>query len=428
MVSLFGLRARQILDSRGYPTVEVEAELSDGSIGRASIPSGASTGTHEALELRDEDPAHYLGKGVLKAVDHVNNVIAPHLKDNDPFDQAALDQEMKTKDGSDNFSSWGANAVLGISLAISKAAANSKKIPYYRYIRELFLQQGGTLSPSIPEWCMPTPMFNVMNGGAHTRWESTDFQEFMIIPKTCPSFALCLEQGSLIYHYLGKLLPEKGLSSLVGDEGGYAPAVSSNQAALELMIEAIQHAGLREGIDVGIGIDAAASELFEHGHYVFKKEGKTLTSDQLIEFWEHWLQTFPITSLEDGCAEDDWEGWHQLTQKLGDKTMIVGDDLLVTNPDRIKLAIQQKACNALLMKINQIGTLSESFAAVKLAREAGWQIIVSHRSGETEDTSIADIAVGVGADYVKMGAPARSERTAKYNQLLRIEEELLQKN
>lgn len=426
MVSLFRLHARQILDSRGYPTIEVEAELSDGSVGRASIPSGASTGSHEALELRDKDPSHYLGKGVLQAVDHVNTVIAPHLEDNDPFDQAALDQEMLVKDGSENLSNWGANAVLGISLAIAKAAATSRNLPFYRYLRQLYLQQGGSLAPQAVEWQLPTPMFNVMNGGAHTRWESTDFQEFMIIPLTCSSFAQCLEQGSLIYHYLGKLLPQQGLSSLVGDEGGFAPKVASNEAAVQLLIDAIQHAGLREGIDVGIGIDAATSELFEHGQYVFKKEAQTLTSAQMVEFWQKWLQTYPITSLEDGCAEDDWEGWHRLTSELSHKIMIVGDDLLVTNPDRIALAIQQKACTALLMKINQIGTLTQSFAAVKMARNAGWDIIVSHRSGETEDTSIADIAVAVGAEYVKMGAPARSERTAKYNQLLRIEEELQQ--
>jgi len=423
MVSLLRVSARQILDSRGNPTVEAEAELSDGSLGRASVPSGASKGKHEALELRDNDPQHFSGKGVLHAVAHVENVIGPAILNNDPFDQIGIDQEIVARDGTQSLSRFGANAVLGVSLAVSKAAAQSLKLPYYRYIRQLFTQDFYSQQPLT--WEMPIPMFNIMNGGAHTRWESTDFQEFMVIPAHQQSFAQTLEMGTTIYHQLQKVLQSHSLSTLIGDEGGYAPAVKSNEEALDLIIEAIQEAGFREGVDVNLGLDAAASELFNTDEYIFKKSNQKFSSTQLIEQWQTLLTQYPIISLEDGLAEDDWKNWQTLTKKCGHQKMIVGDDLLATNIERIQKAIELQACNALLMKINQIGTLSESLAAVALAKSAGWKIVVSHRSGETEDTSIADIAVGVNADYVKMGATARSERTAKYNQLLRIEEDLL---
>jgi len=420
MVSLLRVSARQILDSRGFPTVEVEVELSDGSLGRASVPSGASTGTHEALELRDNDPEHFSGKGVLQAIEHIHTLIAPAIINNDPFNQFGIDQEIVTRDQTDNLSTFGANAVLGVSLAISKAAANSLKLPYYRYIRQIFNQNFPKAATD--RWEMPIPMFNIMNGGAHTRWESTDFQEFMVVPLLKHSFAYNLEEGALIYHHLGQILKKKNLSTLVGDEGGFAPSVASDQKAMELIIDAIQEAGLREGIDVGIALDAATSELFAKDHYTFPKTKKTFSGPEMIANWETWFAKYPLMSLEDGLAEDDWDNWQMLTQKFGSHKLIVGDDLLVTNLERIEKAIEMKACNALLMKVNQIGTLSESLAAIAMAKKAGWKVVVSHRSGETEDTSIADIAVGVNADFVKMGAPARSERTAKYNQLLRIEE------
>lgn len=427
MPSLVSLHARQILDSRGTPTIEVEATLTDGAKGIASVPSGASTGTHESHELRDGDAKHYGGKGVEDAVDHVNKEIAPILIDNDLFNQAAVDNELVMRDGTSNLARWGANAILGVSLAISKAAAASVHLPYYRYVRALYnIEAAQTkLAPQLHEFKMPTPMFNVMNGGAHTNWETTDFQEFMIVPQMARRFSDALEQGVGIYHQLEKVLTDNGFSTLVGDEGGYAPNVKTNQAAMDLIMTAIKDCQLVAGQDVGLALDAATSELYSDHHYQLKIEKRTLTTDEMIAFWHDWLAKYPIMSLEDGLAEDDWSGWMTLSHELDSKIMIVGDDLLVTNPERIQRAMSSRACNSLLMKVNQIGTLSESLKAIQLARSAGWKIIVSHRSGETEDTSIADIAVGVGAEYVKMGAPARSERTAKYNQLLRIEEELL---
>jgi len=426
MPSLVSLHARQILDSRGNPTIEVEATLTDGAKGIASIPSGASTGSHESIELRDKDPAHYGGKSVEQAVAHVNQEIAPILINNDLFNQTAIDNELVLRDGTSNLARWGANAILGVSLAVSKAAATSVHLPYYRYIRALYnLEAAQTkITPELHSFSMPTPMFNVMNGGAHTDWQTTDFQEFMIVPQKKLRFAQALEQGVAVYHQLEKVLAEKNYSTLVGDEGGFAPSVETNQAAMELLLTAISEAHFVAGQDIGVALDAAMSELYSNHHYTLKIENKTLTTDEMIAFWHHWLEKYPIMSLEDGLAEDDWSGWMTLSHELQNKIMVVGDDLLVTNPERIQRAISSQACNSLLMKVNQIGTLTESLKAIHLARSAGWKIIVSHRSGETEDTSIADIAVGVGAEYVKMGAPARSERTAKYNQLLRIEEEL----
>lgn len=414
--------ARQILDSRGNPTVEVDVELSDGSQGRASVPSGASTGVHESVELRDGHPDHFHGKGVDQAVEHVNTILADNLRNNDPFDQISIDNEMVLRDGTPTLANLGANAVLAVSLAVSKAAAASLGVPYYQYITELYAQVAKPEGPFTRR--MPLPTFNVMNGGAHTNWQTTDFQEFMIVPQSARSFAECVEMGSEVYHYLKDILKEKGFSTLVGDEGGFAPAVKANSEAIELILQAIEKAGLQAGKDIALALDPAVSALYEQGVYTLKSEKRQLTTAQMIEMWGSWINQYPIISLEDGLAEDDWEGWHQLNQHLGEKVLLVGDDFLVTNTDRIEKAIAQQTCNALLMKVNQIGTLTESLQAIHLSRSANWKIVVSHRSGETEDTSIADIAVGVQSEFVKMGAPARTERTSKYNQLMRIEETL----
>lgn len=422
MPIISSLSARQILDSRGNPTVEVDVELSDGSHGRASVPSGASTGAHESVELRDGDKDHFHGKSVEQAVAHVNSELASSLKDNDPFDQLAIDNEMVLRDGTKNLASLGANAVLAVSLAISKAAATSLGVPYYQYITELYarIAQPSELLPRR----MPVPMFNVMNGGAHTNWQTTDFQEFMVVPQSARTFAESIEMGSEIYHHLKDVLKEKGFSTLVGDEGGFAPAVTSNSEAIELILAAIDKAGLKAGQDAALALDPAVSELYENNTYTLKTENRQLSTAQMIELWESWVNQYPIISLEDGLAEDDWDGWHHLNTRLGQKIMLVGDDFLVTNTQRIQEAITKQTCNALLMKVNQIGTLTESLQAIHVSRSANWKIVVSHRSGETEDTSIADIAVGVQSEFVKMGAPARTDRTAKYNQLLRIEETL----
>jgi enolase len=425
-IAITSISARSILDSRGNPTVEVDVLLSDGSQGRASVPSGASTGVHEALELRDNNPDHFGGKSVEKAVANVNDVLAKHLLNNDPFDQAGLDNEMVLRDGTPTLQRTGANATLAVSLAVSKAAAASLKLPYYRYIHHLYQSTHSQHANGYRRLTlhMPVPMFNIMNGGAHTNWQTTDFQEFMIVPRTARTFKEAMEIGSEIYHHLKELLKKKGFSTLVGDEGGFAPDIKGNEAAVELILEAIHQAGLKAGYEVSLALDPATSELYEHGSYFLKKEQRRLRSEELVELWTNWVEKYPIISIEDGLAEDDWAGWQLLKRKLGHKILLVGDDFLVTNPERIERAIQEQTCNALLMKINQIGTLSESLQAIMLSRGANWKIIVSHRSGETEDTSIADIAVGTDAEFVKIGAPARSERTAKYNQLLRIEEGL----
>jgi len=408
------ITAQEILDSRGNPTVEVEVVLVDGTWGRAAVPSGASTGTHEALEMRDGDKSRYLGKGVLKAVDNVNIDIAENLIGWDALEQKEIDQMMLELDGTPNKSKLGANAILGVSLAVAKAAANAVGMPLYRYI-------GGVYAH-----VLPVPMMNILNGGAHTGWQSTDAQEFMVMPLGAPNFAEGLRWGAEIYHQLKTVLKAHGYPTLVGDEGGYAPALKSNSEAVELILEAIEKAGYKAGEQVCIALDPAASEFFEADTrtYNLRKEGRKLSSDEMVSFWIDWTNKYPIVSIEDGLAEDDWEGWQNLTKQIGDKVQIVGDDLLVTNPERVRRAIKEKAANALLVKVNQIGSLTETIEAVETCHRAGWRAVTSHRSGETEDATIADLAVALNTGQIKTGAPARSDRVAKYNQLLRIESEL----
>ena len=410
------ITGQEILDSRGNPTVEVEVVLADGSWGRAAVPSGASTGIHEALELRDGDKKRYGGKGVLKAVAAVNDVIADELYGWDATDQKAIDMQLLELDGTPNKSKFGANAILGVSLAVAKAAASGLGLPLYRYI-------GGVYAH-----VLPVPMMNILNGGAHTAWQSTDAQEFMVMPLGAASFAEGLRWGAEIYHALKSVLKDKGYVTLVGDEGGYAPALKANNEAVEVILEAIAKAGFKagRGEQVAIALDPAASELYdeETKTYNLRKEGKKLTGAQMIEFWTKWVNDYPIVSIEDGLAQDDWESWIMMTKQLGDKIQIVGDDLLVTNPERVRRGIHDKTCNALLVKLNQIGTLSETIEAVELCHRAGWRAVTSHRSGETEDSTIADLAVALNMGQIKTGAPARSDRVAKYNQLLRIEAEL----
>ena len=408
--------ARQILDSRGNPTVEVEVTLLDGSWGRAAVPSGASTGVHEALELRDGDKSRFGGKGVAKAVENVNTLIAEELIGWDAVEQIAIDTALLELDGTPNKSKLGANAILGTSLAVAKAAANALELPLYRYL-------GGVYAH-----VMPVPMMNILNGGAHTGWQSTDAQEFMVMPLGAPNFSECLRWGAEIYHALKSVLKAKGYKTLVGDEGGYAPALKANAEAVEVILEAIEKAGFKAGWgeDVGIALDPAASEFYdaESGLYNLRTEGKKLTSEEMVEFWKKWVEQYPIVSIEDGLAEDDWAGFQLMTRELGDKIQIVGDDLLVTNPERIRRAIRENAVNSVLIKLNQIGSLTETMEAVQLCHRNRWTAVVSHRSGETEDTTIADLVVALNAGQIKTGAPARSDRVAKYNQLLRIEQDL----
>jgi len=410
------ITGQEILDSRGNPTVEVEVVLADGAWGRAAVPSGASTGVHEALELRDGDKKRYNGKGVLKAVAAVNEEISDGLFGWDATDQKAIDMEMLALDGTPNKSKFGANAILGVSLAIAKAAAASLGLPLYRYI-------GGVYAH-----VLPVPMMNILNGGTHTAWQSTDAQEFMVMPFGAPSFAEGLRWGAEIYHALKSVLKEKGYITLVGDEGGYAPALKANNEAVEVILEAIAKAGFKagRGQQVAIALDPAASELYDEQTktYHLRKDGKKLTGEQMVEFWAKWVRDYPIVSIEDGLAQDDWESWKLMVSTLGDKIQIVGDDLLVTNPERVRRAIKENAANALLVKLNQIGTLTETIEAVETCHRAGWRAVTSHRSGETEDSTIADLAVALNMGQIKTGAPARSDRVAKYNQLLRIEAEL----
>jgi enolase len=411
-----GISALEILDSRGNPTVEVEVILADGSWGRAAVPSGASTGVHEALELRDGDKKRYLGKGVSKAVASVNGPIAEALFGWDASDQKAIDMELIALDGTPNKSKFGANAILGVSLAVAKAAANSLGLPLYRYL-------GGVYAH-----VLPVPMMNILNGGAHTAWQSTDAQEFMVMPFGAPSFTEGVRWGAEIYHALKSVLKAKGYATLVGDEGGYAPALKANNEAVEVILEAISKAGFKagRGEQVAIALDPAASELYEEESktYNLRKEGKKLTGEQMVEFWTKWVNDYPIVSIEDGLAQDDWESWKLMTEELGNKIQVMGDDLLVTNPERIRRAIKEGTVNSALIKLNQIGSLTETLEAVELCHRHGWTAIVSHRSGETEDATIADLAVATNAGQIKTGAPARSDRVAKYNQLLRIEAEL----
>jgi len=406
--------AQEVLDSRGNPTVEVEVILADGSWGRAAVPSGASTGIHEALEMRDGDKSRYNGKGVLKAVENVNTEIVENLLDWDATEQRAIDKMMIDLDGTPNKSRLGANAILGTSLAVAKAAANSLGLPLYRYL-------GGVYAH-----VLPVPMMNILNGGAHTNWQSTDAQEFMVMPFGASSFAEGLRWGAEIYASLKGVLKAHGYVTLVGDEGGFAPALKANNEAVELILEAIEKAGYKAGEQVAIALDPAASELFEEDTrmYNLRKEGKKLTGEQMVEFWLNWVRQYPIVSIEDGLAQDDWDSWKLLTKEAGDKLQIVGDDLLVTNPERVRRAIKENACNALLVKVNQIGSLTETIEAVETCHRNGWRAVTSHRSGETEDATIADIAVAFNTGQIKTGAPARSDRVAKYNQLLRIEAEL----
>ena len=412
--NIIDVHAREILDSRGNPTVEVEVTLGDGSFGRAAVPSGASTGVHEALELRDGDKARYGGKGVTKAVANVNEPIAELLGNWDATEQREIDLGLLELDGTPNKSKLGANAILGTSLAVAKAAACSLDLPLYRYI-------GGVYAH-----VLPVPMMNILNGGAHTGWQSTDAQEFMVMPLGAESFSEGLRWGAEIYHTLKSVLKERGYTALVGDEGGYAPALKANAEAVEVILEAVEKAGYKAGEQISIALDPAASEFFEEesGLYHLRTEGKKLTSEEMVAFWKSWVDQYPIVSIEDGLAQDDWEGWKILTEEIGDRVQIVGDDLLVTNPERVLRGIREKSANALLVKLNQIGSLTETIEAVDLCHRAGWRAVTSHRSGETEDATIADLAVALNMGQIKTGAPARSDRVAKFNQLLRIEDEL----
>jgi len=412
--TIISVSALQVLDSRGNPTVEVEVILGDGSWGRAIVPSGASTGVHEALELRDGDKDRYGGKGVTKAVENVNTKIAETLIGADATEQKAIDMAMLALDGTPNKKKLGANAILGVSLAVAKAAANAVGLPLYRYI-------GGTYAHELP-----VPMMNILNGGAHTGWQTTDAQEFMIMPLGAPSFSEGLRWGAEIYHTLKAVLKEKGYATLVGDEGGYAPALKTNEEAVETILEAVEKAGYVAGEDIAIALDPAASEFYDEdeGIYNLRTEGRKLSSAEMVAFWVDWVNKYPIVSIEDGLAQDDWGGWKQFTEQVGDRIQIVGDDLLVTNPMRVARAISEKACNSLLVKVNQIGSLTETMEAVTMCQSHGWTAVTSHRSGETEDTTIADLAVAMNTGQIKTGAPARSDRIAKYNQLLRIEAEL----
>jgi enolase len=405
------VRARQILDSRGNPTVEVDVRLEDGTLGRAEVPSGASTGAHEALELRDGDAHQFGGKGVLTAVENVARYIAPALCGRSVFDQAAIDAELLAIDGTDNKGKLGANAILGASLAVLRAAATARGVPVYEYL-------GG-----IGAHILPVPMMNILNGGQHAE-NSTDFQEFMVVPLGARSFREGLRWGAEIYHALRAELKSRSLSTGIGDEGGFAPSLPSNRAPLEVIVKAIERAGYQPGEQVALALDVAATELFADGRYRLEREDRTLTGAELIDLYEGMCNEFPIVSLEDGLAEDDWDGWRQLNQRLGKRIQLVGDDLFVTNVQRLKRGIAEKSANSILVKVNQIGSVTETLQAMELARQAGYTTVISHRSGETEDTTIADLAVGTNAGQIKTGAPARGERINKYNQLLRIEEQL----
>ncbi len=412
--TIVSVHGREILDSRGNPTVEVDVILADGAMGRAAVPSGASTGVHEALEMRDGDKGRYLGKGVTKAVANVNDEIAPEVVGMDAADQRGIDRLMLELDGTPNKSKLGANAILGVSLAVAKAAAAALGLPLYRYL-------GGTHAH-----VLPVPMLNILNGGAHTAWQSTDFQEFMVMPVGAPSFAEGLRWGAEVYHALKKVLKDKGYTTLVGDEGGYAPALKANEEAIEVILKAIESAGYKPGEQLCIALDPAASEFYEEETktYNLRKEGKKLSGAEMVAFWGEWLKKYPIISLEDGLAQDDWASWKLMTEQWGSKIQLVGDDLLVTNPERVKKAIKDGVANSLLVKVNQIGSLTETIEAVTICQNAGWTAVTSHRSGETEDSTIADLSVALNMGQIKTGAPARSDRVAKYNQLLRIEEEL----
>ena len=403
--------AREVLDSRGNPTVEVEVALESGAVGRAIVPSGASTGAFEAVELRDGDKGRYIGKGVEKAVANVNEIIAPELEGMDAFDQPAIDALMIELDGTHNKGKLGANAILGVSMAVARAAANELGLPLFQYIGGVNAKQ------------LPVPMMNILNGGEHAD-NSVDVQEFMILPVGAKSFREGLRMGAEVFHSLKKVLSERGLACGVGDEGGFAPNLGSNREALELIVEAIEKAGYKPGDDVRLGLDVAATEMYdkETKLYDLKHEGKKLTAEQMVDLYEEWVNNFPIVTIEDGLDEEDWDGWKVLTERLGKKVQLVGDDLFVTNTERLERGIEAGVANSILIKVNQIGTITETLDAIEMAKRAGYTAVISHRSGETEDTTIADLAVAVNAGQIKTGAPSRTDRVAKYNQLLRIEE------
>jgi enolase len=411
MSIISSIRGREILDSRGNPTVEVMVELADGTTGQAAVPSGASTGKYEALELRDGDESRYNGKGVLKAVRNVNEEIASSIIGMPATDQEAIDYKLIELDGTPDKSRLGANAILGVSLAVAHAAASLLHIPLYQRL-------GGTAANTLP-----VPGMNILNGGKHASG-STDFQEFMVVPAGAKTFRQALQMGTEVYHSLKKVIKDKGMDTNVGDEGGFAPTLSSNKDAIEAVVSAIEKAGYKPGKDCFIALDPAASEFYQDGKYILSKEGASLSSEEMVDYYVNWVSNYPIISIEDGMAEDDWDGWQLITRKLGNRIMLVGDDLYVTNVERLSKGIELEASNAILIKLNQIGTLTETIATVRMAQQVGWKAMVSHRSGETEDTTIADLAVGLNTGLIKSGAPCRSERTAKYNRLLRIEDEL----
>lgn len=411
MPEIIDVTAREILDSRGNPTVEVDVYLEDGSFGRAAVPSGASTGAHEALELRDKDQDRYLGKGVLKAVDNVENIIAPEVLGLDALDQIMVDRAMMELDGTPHKEKLGANAILGVSLAVAKAAADSLELPLYRYLGGV----GGCL--------LPMPMMNILNGGEHAD-NNVDIQEFMVIPKSADSVRTAVRMGAEVFHNLRGVLKSRGYNTAVGDEGGFAPNLKSNEEALDVIVEAISKAGYEPGEDVFLALDVAATELYEDGQYHFSSTGQSLSTEETIAFYERLTTNYPVISIEDGLAEDDWAGWAQMTSRLGDATQLVGDDIFVTNKERLERGIKEGVANSILVKVNQIGTLTETLETVEMAMKAGYTSVISHRSGETEDTTIADLAVALNAGQIKTGAPSRTDRVAKYNQLMRIEEDL----
>ncbi|MCK9486874.1 MAG: phosphopyruvate hydratase [Dehalococcoidia bacterium] len=410
-MEIIDVRARELLDSRGNPTIEVDVELEDGSVGRALVPSGASTGAYEAVELRDGDMERFDGKGVLKAVEHVFDDLASAVIGLDASEQATVDRAMIEADATPNKARLGANAILGVSLATAKAAAEAVQQPLYRYL-------GG-----VDARVMPVPMCNVLNGGAHAS-NSTDFQEFMLVPVGAPTFREGLRWTVEAYHALRNILHERGMATTVGDEGGFAPSLDSNRAAMDLLMQAIEASGRRPGDELAIALDPAATELIQGGSYVLAREGRTVTGEELADLWAEWAADYPILSIEDGMGEDDWDGWKAVTDRIGDRVQLVGDDLFVTNIERLSEGIDRKVANAILIKVNQIGTLTETLQTIRLAHQNGYRCVISHRSGETEDTTIAHLSVATGAGQIKTGAPARTDRTAKYNELLRIEEQL----
>lgn len=411
MTIITDVYAREVLDSRGNPTVEVEVRLESGALGRAIVPSGASTGAYEAVELRDGDKGRYLGKGVLKAVENVNSIIAPEIIGYDALDQVEIDNKMIALDGTPNKAKLGANAILAVSIAVARAAAEALDVPLYAYL-------GGFNSKKLP-----VPMMNIINGGAHAD-NNVDVQEFMVLPVGAPTFAEALRTGAEIFHALKSVLKDKGLNTAVGDEGGFAPNFASNEEALSTIIVAIEKAGYKPGVDVFLGMDVASTEFFKDGKYHLEGEGKSYTPAEFVDLLASWADKYPIITIEDGCSEDDWEGWKLLTEKLGGKIQLVGDDLFVTNTERLSKGIEDGIGNSILVKVNQIGSLTETFDAIEMAQRAGYTAVISHRSGESEDSTIADIAVATNAGQIKTGAPSRSDRVAKYNQLLRIEDKL----